>query len=282
MKIVAFGAVLGLLFAVKANSVHAVEVSWEMTGTIHENTGLEGVFVGDPFRVSVTFDSDAALITTQTGGRFEPGARYQYDTSVLTIVAGLSELPEIVFESSPENSLQLLWIRDNSGDLKDFGEPPVVDGMTMGIFRATPASVGVIFRGSIIDIFDGPGLPIQPDQRLLQQDISNFVISNNDGKFAAGRISAVKLLIDPADLLADLMSRVASINIQAGISNALDSKLQNVLDALDRAQQSDTPAAVQLLSAFINSVEAQRGKALTDTQADQLVSDAQAIINALN
>ena len=126
MKIVAFGAVLGLLFAVKANSVHAVEVSWEMTGTIHENTGLEGVFVGDPFRVSVTFDSDAALITTQTGGRFEPGARYQYDTSVLTIVAGLSELPEIVFESSPENSLQLLWIRDNSGDLKDFGEPPVV------------------------------------------------------------------------------------------------------------------------------------------------------------
>ena len=72
MRIIVIGAIAALFFTLKAQPVHAVEVTWEMTGTINENTGLEGVFVGDPFRVSVTFDSDAALVATQTGGRFEP------------------------------------------------------------------------------------------------------------------------------------------------------------------------------------------------------------------
>ena len=67
-----------------------------------------------------------------------------------------------------------------------------------------------------------------------------------------------------------------SLNLKAGIGNALDSKLQNALAALDR---DGSPVGV--LYAFINSVEAQRGKALTTAQADQLVSAAQDVIDAL-
>jgi len=51
--------------------------------------------------------------------------------------------------------------------------------------------------------------------------------------------------------------------------------------ALDRTQAGNNTAAINLMFAFIHSVEAQRGKALTITQADALVSAAQQIISAL-
>ena len=89
-------------------------------------------------------------------------------------------------------------------------------------------------------------------------------------------------LIGPEQLLSDLIEQVLALNIKAGIGNALDHKLQNALDALDRAQAGHTASAVGILYAFIQSVEAQRGKTLNDTQADDLVASAQAIIDALS
>jgi hypothetical protein len=81
--------------------------------------------------------------------------------------------------------------------------------------------------------------------------------------------------------LAALVETVLSMNIQAGIGNALDRKLQNALSALDHAQAGDLASAAGILYAFIQSVEAQRGKRLTEEQSDQLVAAAQAIIDTL-
>jgi hypothetical protein len=86
----------------------------------------------------------------------------------------------------------------------------------------------------------------------------------------------------PEDLLTDLIGDVMNLNLQAGIGNALDSKLQNAIEGLDRAQAGDVASAIGMLYAFIQSAEAQRGKALTEEQADQLVASAQAIIDALS
>jgi hypothetical protein len=86
---------------------------------------------------------------------------------------------------------------------------------------------------------------------------------------------------DPAKLLEKLVSSLVAMNISGGISNALDSKLQNALDALDRAQAGDNAAASGIMGAFIQSVEAQRGKKLTEAQADELVIAAEAVIAAL-
>ena len=74
---------------------------------------------------------------------------------------------------------------------------------------------------------------------------------------------------------------VLSLNLKAGIRNALDSKLQSALAALNRGHQQDSRPALGILSAFIRNVEAQRGKALTKEQADELASAARDIINAL-
>jgi hypothetical protein len=85
----------------------------------------------------------------------------------------------------------------------------------------------------------------------------------------------------PEALLENLVSAVIGMNIGSGIGNALDSKLQNALAALDRAQAGDTASASGILYSFIQSVEAQRGKKLTQAQADELVNEAKAVIAAL-
>ena len=47
---------------------------------------------------------------------------------------------------------------------------------------------------------------------------------------------------------------------------------------MDKGQEN---AAINKLNAFINQVEAQRGKKITDGQADELIAKAQGIIDSI-
>jgi probable HAF family extracellular repeat protein len=85
---------------------------------------------------------------------------------------------------------------------------------------------------------------------------------------------------DPGVQIRALLEFVLSLDIKAGVGNALAHKLQNALAALDRPQQNNR-SALGILNAFTHSVEAQRGKALTAEQADHLVSTARDVIDAL-
>ena len=86
----------------------------------------------------------------------------------------------------------------------------------------------------------------------------------------------------PEELLEDLAQVVLTANLQAGISNALDSKLASALAALDDSNENNDAAALNSMYAFCNSVEAQRGKRLSDMQADTLIEAANAVIVALD
>jgi len=61
----------------------------------------------------------------------------------------------------------------------------------------------------------------------------------------------------------------------------LDTKLEVVQEALLAANSESRNDAIHKLGAFINAVEAQRGKKLTDAQADLLVDRAEFIISVL-
>lgn len=86
---------------------------------------------------------------------------------------------------------------------------------------------------------------------------------------------------DPLQKIEELISNVLALNLEAGISNSLDSKLQNARDALGRAREGDVTAATHMLEACMGSIEAQRGKKLTDQQADELLDSARYIIALL-
>ena len=78
-----------------------------------------------------------------------------------------------------------------------------------------------------------------------------------------------------------LIDEVVVLNLQQGIESSFDSKLDAVSKALDDVNQSNDIAAINALQAFINSVEAQRGKKITDEDADELITSAQEIIDLL-
>jgi hypothetical protein len=79
-------------------------------------------------------------------------------------------------------------------------------------------------------------------------------------------------------LLADLVSTVVDLNLNSGLGNALDRKIQNALDALDMVHLGNNSSAIRIMHAFIRSVEAQRDKALSEEEADDLAVAAETII----
>ena len=96
----------------------------------------------------------------------------------------------------------------------------------------------------------------------------------------------------PAELIADLLDSVIKLNLQHGISNALDSKLRNVLKLLDENNDNDEDKsngnkqnanlpAINMTYAFIYSVEAQSDKKIPAVDADSLIKDAHEIIDSL-
>jgi hypothetical protein len=91
----------------------------------------------------------------------------------------------------------------------------------------------------------------------------------------------VTVTVNPfVDAIDDLIAMVNSLNLRnSGLATSLTQKLNNAKASL---QQGDYQTALDLLSDFINQVEAQRGKAITEEDADALISQAEAIIDAIN
>ena len=89
-------------------------------------------------------------------------------------------------------------------------------------------------------------------------------------------------LRDPVELLVDLAQDVIELNLQQGISNSLDSKLQAAMQALDDINENNNVAAINTLEAFINAVNAQRGNKISEADADALIASSQEIIELLS
>lgn len=85
----------------------------------------------------------------------------------------------------------------------------------------------------------------------------------------------------PTQLIQQLISTVESFNLQQGIQNSFDAKLQNAQDSLSAENAGVRQDAINKLQAFIQAVEAQSGNKITTSQADLLVNSAQSIINGL-
>jgi len=76
---------------------------------------------------------------------------------------------------------------------------------------------------------------------------------------------APERVLDPMILIAQLAMTVFDLNLHHGISNALDSKLDAALNALEDAVEYNDVAAVNALEAFINRVTAQSGNMISTT-----------------
>lgn len=85
----------------------------------------------------------------------------------------------------------------------------------------------------------------------------------------------------PTDLLDDLMLKITDVNVQKGISNALDAKTQTIERVINDLNQQNNVAAINSLTAFTYFVQAQRGNQIDEADADMLIAAALAVISSI-
>ncbi len=101
----------------------------------------------------------------------------------------------------------------------------------------------------------------------------------NDGIVNSTPDQVTITALSPQEANEAFIEHVENMGISHGIENSLTSKLESAIVSLDNG---NTTAALNQLNSFINQVEAQRGKKLTNEQADQLIAEAQRIIDAVS
>jgi parallel beta-helix repeat protein len=106
-------------------------------------------------------------------------------------------------------------------------------------------------------------------------------VTDNDGFPDTSHVIVTVLQADPATMISALTNAIKSFNLQQGIANSLDSKLENAQAALTAANAGLREDAINKLEAFKAACEAQRDKFLTSEQADALIRDADYIISSL-
>ena len=83
---------------------------------------------------------------------------------------------------------------------------------------------------------------------------------------------------NPTPHVGDLVNLVKSFGLKQGIANSLIAKLGSAQSAIARG---DLSTACGVLGAFINEVQAQTGKAITSSQATQMIAMATAVKSSL-
>jgi PKD repeat protein len=103
-----------------------------------------------------------------------------------------------------------------------------------------------------------------------------LTVADDDGSTASATLAVT--VRTPAGAADDLVVTVQDMDLDSTIETPLVQKLQNAITDLNKG---NTNGAAGKLDAFINQVEAKRGKGLTDQQADELIAYAEWILDNL-
>jgi len=167
--------------------------------------------------------------------------------------------------------------------------------------RSITLSAPTIAGGVLTGMFDGASVDANvtgvndntSDSRLGRNDTFAYVVlakgGSSPGLGLIGTLTSISFSgpnvvapsVCPANSIEALIEQVAALNLQQGIENSLDTKLDSALNALDDLNENNDEAACNSMQAFINAVEAQRNKKITSPQADELIAAAQAILDVL-
>lgn len=169
---------------------------------------------------------------------------------------------------------------------------PAIDGSGFNIFTVPVPNVEVPDTITwTIQRIDGPGLSVNRYSPPTIGTSSDFIWTHFGGTIWSPNDNAdipdsfyAKVTTaesDPIALLIALITTVMELNLNNGISNSLDAKLDAAFHALDDMNENNDVAAINALGAFINAVQAQSGGKIPIADADALIADTQEIIDLL-
>ena len=162
----------------------------------------------------------------------------------------------------------------------DTSAPALAVPTDIVVDATSPQGAVVIFVVTAADIVDS-----NPTIDCSKTSGSNFVVGLSTVQCRATDASgnstqrSFNVTVNGATTqTANLIGLVQGFNLAQGISNSLDSKLQNILDAFNATNAGNRADACNQLAAFINSVVAQSGHQLTVAQANLLITKATQIM----
>ncbi len=94
-------------------------------------------------------------------------------------------------------------------------------------------------------------------------------------------MGAYEVSLEPLDLLIELSGSINAMNHDRGTANSLQAKLDTAMQLLEDNNENNDITAINSLQAFINAVEAQRGKKISEADVDALIDAARQIIDLL-
>jgi len=106
--------------------------------------------------------------------------------------------------------------------------------------------------------------------------VATLTVVDDNG--ATGTDTANITVQIPVQATEGLITAVESLELPQGVENSLVKKLEGTIEALERGNDE---AAIGKLNAFINHVEARRGKDLTEEEADLLIETAERILASI-
>lgn len=109
-------------------------------------------------------------------------------------------------------------------------------------------------------------------------DLDNTKLSTPNIVPIAHQVRDGTVIVPPKKPIQDLTTTIEEWDLPKGVENCLTSQLQEAANLLE--MENDNGAVHKMID-FMNRVEASRGKKLTDEQADQLIAEAQAIIDMI-
>jgi len=264
--------IIASLILVSPFAANAEEVTVTYEGEVTSTVGAGfGYAVGDPISGSFTFNTEDLVDVNGDGSYFESAGPVASNQGA-------------VVEIYPENldGVSIWNFEQNGYDQFSIGDATLQSG--------SPTSFTIwhaIAMWDFSELFDLENLPAgglsfsDSDVEFLEGNIAHRVIDHVNRGYVEDQLAEfdiTSLHIGVASTPTILLEQLEATVTGAGPGDSFANK---IMLAQTYLEVPDEESACEVLRAFLNQVRAQRGKKLTEEQADQFTADAVAIMNAV-